>query len=211
MANLNGENIGANYKGFINIGSTINQNVSASLQPLTDGDGNNLPIQVSTAQIVIGGGSSLGRLVVRGDGTNPIVRFEGSAGTAAYVINAAGNIHTFTGQVNISDTVIVNATQGYFWNSRGGFTSSADGVIRLQNNVGSDFNRLQFGGTTNLFPSLKRTTTRLQARLADDTNFTNIQGRLTTETNFTAGPITPTGFLVIYDATGTAYKIPAVL
>jgi hypothetical protein len=211
MANLNGQNIGTNYKAFINIGSTINQNVSASLKPLTDGDGNNLPIQVSTAQIVIGGGNSTGRLVVRGDGTNPIVSFEGSAGTATYVINAAGNRHTFTGEVNISDNVIVQQTRGYFWNSRGGIATSADGVIRLQNNLGSDFNRLQFGGTTNLFPSLKRSTTRLQARLADDTNFTNIQGRLTTETNFTAGAIIPTGFLVIYDATGTAYKIPAVL
>lgn len=47
--------------------------------------------------------------------------------------------------------------------------------------------------------------------LADDSDFTNIQGKITTETNYTAGAIVPTGYLTLYDATGTAYKIPAVL
>jgi hypothetical protein len=102
MANLNGQNIGTNYKGFINIGSTINQNISTSLQPLTDGDGNNLPIQVSTTQIVIGGGSSLGRLVVRGDGTNSIAVLETSAGVAVLTVVNGG--------------ALMNATLGFYCN-----------------------------------------------------------------------------------------------
>lgn len=60
MANLLGQDIGTNYKGIITIGSTINQNVSASLQSLTDGDGNALPIQVSTTNTQLGYGVGIG-------------------------------------------------------------------------------------------------------------------------------------------------------
>lgn len=54
------------------------------------------------------------------------------------------------------------------WTSRSLVTSPSDGVIRLTNNAASDFSRLQFGGTTSSFPSLKRSGTGLIARLADD-------------------------------------------
>jgi hypothetical protein len=86
---------------------------------------------------------------------------------------------------------------------------SAAGVLRFAQGTNSDFNRLQFGGTTSSFPALKRSTTSLQARLADDSAFTNIQGKLTTETAYTAGAPTATGYIVLYDSTGTAYKVPA--
>ena len=49
--------------------------------------------------------------------------------------------------------------------------SPSDGVVRLTNYNGAaqnDFNRLQFGGTTSSFPSLKRSGTGLIVRLADD-------------------------------------------
>ena len=88
--------------------------------------------------------------------------------------------------------------------------SSATDVITLYNNGLSDFGRLQFGGTTNLFPSIKRSSTTLQARLADDSAFAPIQGKLTTETAFNATTVTPTGFITLYDSTGTAYKVPCV-
>jgi hypothetical protein len=35
------------------------------------------------------------------------------------------------------------------------------------------------------------------------------QGKLTTETAYTAGAPTATGYLVLYDSNGTAYKVPA--
>jgi hypothetical protein len=88
--------------------------------------------------------------------------------------------------------------------------SPSNGVISLLNNVGSDFNRLQFGGTTASFPALKRSTTTLQSRLADDSEFAPIQGKLTTDTAFNATVVTPTGFITLYDSTGTAYKVPCV-
>jgi len=213
MANLNGQYLDSLtfYKGLINIGSAVGSNLTSSLQSLTDGDGNNLPIQVSTTQIIIGGGSSTGRLVVRGDGTNPIFRIETSAGSTVFSTNAAGNTHSFTGELSASDIIMTAATRQFFISTRLRLASPSDGVALLMNNTQSDFNRLNLGGNTSSFPSIKRSTTSLQARLADDSNFTNIQGKITTETNYTAGAIVPTGYLTLYDATGTAYKIPAVL
>ncbi len=75
---------------------------------------------------------------------------------------------------------------------------------------------LAFRGTTAAFPGLKRSTvavqtTYLQARLGDDSAFTNIQGKLTTDTAYTATVVTPTGFLTLYDSTGTAYRVPCVV
>jgi hypothetical protein len=55
-----------------------------------------------------------------------------------------------------------------------GFTGStnwnapSDGVLELLNNAGTNFGRLQFGGTTASFPSLKRSAATLAVRLADD-------------------------------------------
>jgi hypothetical protein len=150
------------------------------------------------------------RLHVRGDGTNPIARFETSAGGASYIINSTGTAHTFTGSVDVSDVVNVAATRGYFWTNRGGIATSGDGIILLRNNNNTDFNRLNFGGNTSSFPSLKRNTIALEARLADDSDFTFIQGKLRTETNFTSEPaVMASGYIVLYDLDGTAYKVLA--
>lgn len=89
------------------------------------------------------------------------------------------------------------------------FTSPSNGVMLLAQS-GGGFNRLQIGGTTSAFPAIKCSTTSLQARLADDSAFTNIQGKLTTDTNYAAGAIVATGYLTLYDATGTAYQVPCV-
>lgn len=47
----------------------------------------------------------------------------------------------------------------------------SSGVIALYNSSVTDFNRLQFGGTTSSFPAIKRSSATLQARLADDSAF----------------------------------------
>ncbi len=54
------------------------------------------------------------------------------------------------------------------------------GILQLGNAATStDFARLQFGGATSSFPSLKRSSATLQARLADDSNYAS----------FTAGSV----------------------
>jgi hypothetical protein len=88
---------------------------------------------------------------------------------------------------------------------------SADGCLLLRNDASTGFDRIQLGGTSSSFPALKRSTTSLQARLADDTAFTNIQGKLTTDTAYTAGALVATGYITIYDSTGTAYRVPCLV
>jgi hypothetical protein len=96
------------------------------------------------------------------------------------------------------------------WNSRTRFSSPADGQFLIQNSAGTDFSLFQFGGTTSSFPALKRSSTVLQARLADDTDFAPLQGRLRIHQNAVSETITATHTLTLFDAAGTAYKVPCV-
>jgi hypothetical protein len=88
-------------------------------------------------------------------------------------------------------------------------TANASAYFSGVGSQDSNFDLLGFGGTTSSFPALKRDTTTLQVKLADDSAFAAIQGKLTTETAYTAGAPTATGYLVLYDSNGTAYKVPA--
>ena len=63
---------------------------------------------------------------------------------------------------------------GLYIGANGGLTSNAAGVFTLSNNAGTDVGRLNFGGTTSSFPALKRSTTTLQARLADDSAYATL-------------------------------------
>jgi hypothetical protein len=129
-----------------------------------------------------------------GTGTARNLEFQ-TDGVTRLTISASGPVDVVNGNITLANDVRLSRR--------------ASGVLLLDNNGGSDFGRLQFGGTTSSFPALKRSTTSLQARLADDSAFTNIQGKLTTETAYTAGAPTATGYLVLYDSNGTAYKVPA--
>jgi hypothetical protein len=73
--------------------------------------------------------------------------------------------------------VAVGATVMYGWNGRCVFTSPVDGQILLQNSSQTGFTSLQFGGTSALFPELKRSTTGLHVKLADDSAFTDFQSK----------------------------------
>ena len=75
-----------------------------------------------------------------------------------------------------------------------------------------NFTKLNLAGNTDSFPALKRSTTRIQAVLATtDTTFTNIQGKLTTDTAYTGTVVAATGYITIYDSTGTAYRVPCAV
>lgn len=95
---------------------------------------------------------------------------------------------------------------------RAALTAPTGGTdLTLNNGSFNGFGKLNFGGTTSSFPALKRSTTTLQARLADDSAFASVQGKLTTDTAYTAGAIVVTGYLTLYDSTGTAYRVPCVV
>jgi hypothetical protein len=52
MANLNGQNIGTNYKGFLNLDSTINTPLDTTLRAVTDGMGTSTTIKANTSGII---------------------------------------------------------------------------------------------------------------------------------------------------------------
>ena len=86
----------------------------------------------------------------------------------------ASNLLTLNGSLTIGGTFLaaghVRAGAGSYFYFNGGsqIGSPADGNVLLANSGGSTFGLLQFGGTTSSFPALKRNTTNIEIRLADD-------------------------------------------
>lgn len=98
-----------------------------------------------------------------GSSQNALVTAMTIAGSGA--ISTVGNI---VGGAGIFAT-------GSFGSASSGFLNfSSDGVLRLTNNAGTDFTRLQFGGTSSSFPALTRQSTALQVGLADGSAFTGL-------------------------------------
>ena len=130
-----------------------------------------------------------------------------------YDIGASGanrprNVYVGT-SVNAAGIIIAN--NQVYRDSSSVIAFPSNGVIRLSNYLATDFSLLQLGGGTNLFPAIKRSSTTLQARLADDSAFAPIQGKLTTDTAYTATVVAATGYITIYDSTGTAYRVPCAV
>ena len=172
----------------------------------TAGDANTLYIGSQKK----GSPTALTKLAIQVDGTTRI-DYNITNASQWWVTGALGSSNVITGN-GVFSTADLRATAAgsIYWNTRSQLTSPADGNIVISNLAINDFGRLQFGGTTSSFPAIKRSSTTLQARLADDSAFASVQGKLTTDTAYTAGAPTATGYLVVYDSAGTAYKIPAV-
>jgi hypothetical protein len=91
-----------------------------------------------------------------------------------------------TGFLTTSSAIIVNGYISLPSNASISFSgqsqifNSSDGVIRLANDAGTSFGRLQFGGTTNAFPAIKRNGAGIEFRLADDSDFTGVSASLFT-------------------------------
>jgi hypothetical protein len=94
-------------------------------------------------------------------------------GTALSWITNNGSIRTGGGVVSVGN-IQVNGGSIYSWDSRGVMSAPSDGVIRLTNWATTDFNRLQFGGTSSSFPSIKRNGSGIDFRLADDSGYASV-------------------------------------
>ena len=108
------------------------------------------------------------------------VTFTGFKQTITDTASTAGSKHIefFTGatsefKIDKAGNVVAN---GYFQSggplyinggNKGGITAGADGVFEVFNNAGTDFARLQFGGTTSSFPAIARSGTTAIFELAD--------------------------------------------
>jgi hypothetical protein len=72
--------------------------------------------------------------------------------------------------------VVAAASYGYgFGSSRGSINAPSDGVFALYDNAGTSFGRLQFGGTSASYPSIKRNGAAFDLRLANDSGYTDLQ------------------------------------
>ncbi len=125
-------------------------------------------------------------------------------GVTRLTIGAAGGLTTF------GDFTLPAANRVRFGSGGTRIAGASDGLLRISNAAENDFDRLQFGGTTTSFPALKRSSTVLQARLANDSDFCPLQGQLRTHANAVTETITADKTLTFYDAAGTAYKVPCV-
>jgi hypothetical protein len=145
-------------------------------------------------------------------GVNAATGFAGNlidlrvAGLARFSVNQNGNI------VNIGSltagSIASSSGQLIGWTSRSQMSSPSDGNVLLSNSGVNDFGRLQFGGSTASFPALKRSTTGLQARLADDSAFTTFACSQLLTSGFTVGtlPAGTTGARAyVTDATAPTY------
>jgi len=92
-------------------------------------------------------------------------RFNVSVGGDAY----ASNSITAGAYVEAGTTAFVS------WTGRSRVYSPANGDFRLTNTAGTDFGKLQFGGSTSSFPAVKRNAATLEIKLADDSEFAAVQ------------------------------------
>ena len=101
-----------------------------------------------------------------GGGTARALEFQ-TDGVTRLSITTGGtvNISTSTGPLAWQGSTVLRPVDG-------------NGTLRLSNNAQTDFSRLQFGGTDSTFPALKRSSTALQARLADDSGYTVLDAQL---------------------------------
>lgn len=162
----------ARVPGYINVGGILAFNNGLSSNIFSSVDGTLLLRNAALTDFgrLQFGGTSASFPALKRNGAGIDVRLADDSGYAAI---ASGNV-TVNG--TLVGTNAISAGAGYIlgWVGRGGFYSAADSTIVLTNNATNDFGRLQFGGTTSSFPALKRSTTSLQVRLADDSDFAPI-------------------------------------
>lgn len=97
------------------------------------------------------------------------------ASVASVLIKSGGALTavTFDGaqDATFQGNVFLPANKYVSWLARSGLDSPADGLLRLTNAAGTGFDRLQFGSTAATHPAIKRSSTALHARLADDSGY----------------------------------------
>ena len=160
---------------------------------------------------ITSGGTNTLRIGTNLSGTGAARPIEFVVGGVVRMSIAATGLISTSASLIVNNTVVCGAASNFEWNGRSTLSSSADGLIKIANYLGTDFSRLQLGGTTSAFPAIKRNGTGIDIRLADDSAFAPVKGKITTDTNYTAGVPSATGYLTIYDATGTAYRVPCTV
>lgn len=142
-------------------------------------------------------GGVLGEFTNTGTGTVQVL--QNSPTLITPVIGAAtGTSLTLT---NTGLTISAVGGNGFRTSGGGFFIFKSDGVATLSDNSDASWGRLQFGGTTSSYPALKRSTTSLQVRLADDSG----------DGGFSTGALTATGTLSITDGANKSVGVATLV
>jgi hypothetical protein len=160
MANLLGQNIGTNYKGILNLDSTINTPLDATLRAVTDGEGDASPLQLSTDAVGFTwakarGTSASGIIDIYGTTTQDLQFWTADGGTrygyitaqsygieflastSRYLSFGAGNAEGMRLTIN-RDLVIGTTTASARLHVKGSGTTSATTALLVQNSAGSN-------------------------------------------------------------------------
>jgi hypothetical protein len=108
---------------------------------------------------------------------------------------------TISGSLLIGSDVTIN-NSFLKWSGFSQMRSTVDGNLTLINNANNNFSLLQLGGTTSSFPALKRNSTAIDVRLADDSGFAGLNAGALAATGLIVGGTTVYGNRQMY-GTGT--------
>jgi hypothetical protein len=164
MANLSGQNIGTNYKGILNLDSTINTPLDATLRAVTDGEGDASPLQLSTVAVSLGGATGVNwdntnkRLGIGTNTPNTLFHVSGASRLLNVYVGLAGN--NALSNANADTTININNGVGIAGASiitptarlhvKGSGTTSATTGLLVQNSAGTQMLKLSDDGQLNL-------------------------------------------------------------
>jgi hypothetical protein len=103
----------------------------------------------------------------------PAIKRNGAA-LQVRLADDSANAGLISASLDVSTFLTAGTTSYINWSAGSRLTSPADGQLLVQNNAATDFSRLQFGGTTNLFPAIKRNGAAFDLRLADDSGYASL-------------------------------------
>lgn len=90
-------------------------------------------------------------------------------------LTTSGSTLIVSGSLSTGGPITIPSTSALNWSSRSKALSMADGSITLENNAGTGFTSLQFGGVTTSFPEILRVGVGLEIALADGSAATSLQ------------------------------------
>lgn len=116
-------------------------------------------------------GSSAALIDLNASSTVPTLVPNRNSTTTGWGAQASGNMSGIVAGAEIERItaagVALTATLSYAWLNRSQILSPSDGTLVLENNAGTGFTELAFGGITAAFPAWARNSTALLAQLAD--------------------------------------------
>lgn len=154
-------------------------------------------------------GTGAARELVVGTNVNSTLTLRTNTTNRWQIPGATG--HLLAALDNTYDIGALGATRpriGYFgtgilspyiqFNSEGRISPLGDGIVRFTNAALNDFNRMVFGGSTSAFPALKRNSTALETKLADDSAYAPHAMQYLDVTDGITAPAAATGRARIY-------------